>query len=86
MFSEDNIISYCALCKKCNEVRKCPVKARPYHRQISSAFIPVTAIENMTVKNHTLFKHIDKSMLTIRNLLQEWNKLNDSIFHGASDI
>ena len=84
MFSEDNIISYCDFCKKCDEVRKCPVKAGAFRRQISSAFIPASAIENMAIKDRTLFKHIEKGMLTIRNLSEDLNKLNEYIFNGSS--
>jgi hypothetical protein len=84
MFSEDNILNFCNLCKKCDEVRKCPVKAGSYRRQISSAFIPASAIENMSVKDHTLFKHIEKNMLNIRNLSEDLNKLNEYIFNGGS--
>jgi len=84
MFSEDNILDYCSLCKKCDEVRKCPVKAGDFRRQISSTFIPVSAIENMEIENRTLFKHIEKSMVTIRNLTEDLNKLNEYIFNRSS--
>ena len=84
MFSEDNIINHCDLCKKCDEVRNCPVKAGACQRQISSAFIPASAIENMAIKDHTLFKHIEKGILNIRSLSEDLNKLNEFIFSGGS--
>lgn len=86
MFSEDTILTYCDLCRKCEEVRKCPVKAGACRRQITSDFIPAYAIENMTIKDMTLFKHIEKSMLTVRNLTEYLNKLNESLFHKPSGI
>ena len=81
MFSEDNILNFCNLCKKCDEVKKCPVKAGTYRRQISSTFIPASATENMAIANPALFKHIGKNTLNIRNLLEILNKLNESIFN-----
>ena len=86
MFSEDNILNFCTLCKKCDEVKKCPVKAGPHRRQVSSAFIPASAIEKMTTINPALFKHIEKSVLNIRNLSEDLNKLNESIFNGGSGM
>ena len=86
MFSEANILNFCNLCKKCDEVKKCPVKASAYRRQTSSDFIPVSSKENMAIANPALFKHIEKSMLNIRNLSEDLNKLNESIFNGGSGI
>jgi hypothetical protein len=85
MFSEDTILNYCDLCKKCGEVRKCPVRARACQRQVTSDFIPASAIENMKIKDMTLFKHIEKSMLTIRNLTEDLNTLNELIFQRTFD-
>jgi hypothetical protein len=83
MFSEDNILNFCTLCKKCEEVKKCPVKAEPHRRQVSSTFIPLSAIEKMATANPALFKHIEKDILNIRNLSEHLNKLNESIFNGG---
>lgn len=80
MFSEDNILHYCAFCKNCDEVRRCPVRAEIRPQRISGEFIPVSALESTDMKDQTLFKHIEKGMLTIRNLSEDLNKLNKCVF------
>jgi hypothetical protein len=86
MFSEENILSYCELCGKCEEVTKCPVKAGVYRRQITSTLIPRKAIEKIvTGSNNSLFKHIENSNFNTEGILKDWDKLKEYVFSVGQD-
>ena len=86
MFSEDNILDYCNLCKKCDEVKKCPVKAADFRRQIASTFIPLSALKSMETDGSALFEHVEKGMVTIQSLSEDLNKLIEFVFNQGTGI
>jgi hypothetical protein len=85
MFSEDNILNYCDLCKKCEEVEKCPVKAGVYRRQASSSLIPGSAIRKMAAHNCTLFNHIGGCNFHSDEMWGDLDKLKKHVFKIKRD-
>jgi hypothetical protein len=85
MFSEENILTYCELCKKCEEVEKCPVKADLYSPQITSSLIPKSAIVNADGRRKTLFSHIGKCNFKSKELWGGLEELSRSVFKVRLD-